>query len=208
MGAKAMSTTVARLYPSYGGALEAYNDINSHGFHRDEIDLISRDANTQESEIKDLDAEISRAGIPADKVAAYAAAIDEGKSLLVVRAAFGAAKKAIRLADEGASETDPLNAEFYVSTFATSSVQDASDISHFSLSAYLGIPLLISDATPFSRFWNLPVLLRDAAPFSSFFSWPTLSHGFTFGEPKLINNGAAFSDELRIPTLSKSQPDA
>jgi len=193
-----MSTTVARLYESYGNALEASNGLRKRGFNRDEIVLISRAANNEAGEIPDLPAEISQAGIPADDVASYVASIDGGKSLLVVRAAWGSAQKAIGIVDNhGPSDTDVGNREYYVST--------TENPANFSLSSYLGFPVLLLEAAPFSKFWNLPVLFANSAPFSSFFSFPLLSKGFTFGVPKLISNGSAFSDELKIPVLMKDK---
>jgi hypothetical protein len=203
-----MTTTVARIYQSYGAALEASNEIHSRGFRSDEIDVISKAVNTQDSQITDLTAEISRAGIPTDKVGAYAAAIDEGKSLLVVRAAWGSAKKALKIVgDHGPSEGDPLNDDFYVPTFTFASTEVSEDVSRFPFSAYFKIPLLLKDATPLSRSWGIPVLLPDTWTFSSFFSWPMLSNSFTFGAPKLVNSGTVFSDELRAPVLTKTEPE-
>ena len=199
-----MSTTVARIYESYGNALEASQELRSRGFHRDEIDLISKAANTQVGEITDIAGEISKAGVPADNVASYAATVEEGKSLLVVRAAWGAAKRAIKVVDDHGPEESVLNNEFYISELpATSNEQ----LSFFSLSAYLGIPHLLSDATPFSNFWNLPVLISNAAPFSSFFLDSTLTTGFSFGAPNLINNPTIFSDAFNFPVLLRRKSE-
>jgi hypothetical protein len=186
-----MTTTVARIYESYGNALEASNGLRHNGFNRDEIDLISRAANSEDGEIVDLSAEIAKAGIPADRVASYVASVDAGKALLVVRAAFGAARKAMTTVDNhGPIAADAGNAEYYVSM--------AQDPATFSLSAYFNLPVLLSDATPFSRFWNMPVLLSST---KAFLGLERISKGFTFGVPKLLNNGSLLSDELNIPVL-------
>jgi len=197
-----MSTTIARIYENYGNALEASHELKSRGFHRDEIDLISKAGNSEDSEITDLAGEISQAGVPADNVAAYAKAIDEGKSLLVVRAAWGAAVKALKVVDNhGPSAEASLNGEYYVTSGRQAAEAEAAF--PFSLSGFLGIPLLLNDATPFSNFWHWPVLAPASATFSSLFA--SLSKGYTFGTPTLLSNGAIFSDELGLPVLLKTE---
>ena len=49
------------------------------------------------------------------------------------------------------------------------------------------------------------MLSSDATPFSSMLTLPTLWKGFLFGIPKLLSDGALFSNELRIPVLLKSR---
>ena len=195
-----MSTTVARIYESYGNALEASNHLKTSRFHGDEIDLISKASNRSEGEAADLAGEISKAGIPKSDVAFYVEAVEGGKSLLVVRAAWGAAQKAMRIVDShDPAPADSGNREYYVST-----VEPYSAFSFFSL---LGFSMSTNEAAPLSKFWNLPVLFNNSTPFSSLLNMPTLSTGFTFGVPKLLSNGSLFSDELKIPVLLKDKAE-
>ena len=191
-----MSTTIPRIYETYGGALEAANELKTKGFRDAEISLISNASNREEGAVEDLSSEIAKAGIPADDVAAFAAVVDAGKSLLVVRAVWGAAVKAIGVVDRhGPSEAGVGRPEYYASK---------SDDPSIFFSTF-GLAMLSNDATPFSRFWNLPLLSSDPTPFSSMFTLPTLWTGFLFGIPKLLSSGTIFSDELRIPVLLKSR---
>ncbi len=191
-----MSTTISRIYETYGNALDAVNELKTKGFRDDEISLISNASNREAGPVEDISAEIAKAGIPSDDVSAFAAVVDAGKSLLVVRAVWGAAAKAIQIVDrDGRAEDGVGRKEYYASKL--------NDTSPFS--STFGLAMLWNDAAPFSRFWNLPLLTSDPTPFSSAFTLPTLWNGFLFGIPKLLSDGAIFSNELRIPLLLKSR---
>jgi len=214
-----MSTTVARIYESYGNALEASNHLKTSRFHADEIDLISKATNRPEGETADLPGEISKAGIPKGDVASYVEAVEAGKSLLVVRAAWGAAQRALRTVDShGPAEADAGNREYYVSTVEPFSLSSFFSNLGFSMSSssVSSNTVLSSEAAPFSKMFNWPVLINNASPLSTMFNMPTLSKGFTFGVPKLsndftfgvpklLNSGTVFSDKLNMPVLSKDE---
>ena len=193
-----MSTTIPRIYDSYGDALNAANELKKNRFRDDEISLISNAPNREIGGAADPAMAIADAGIPADDVAAFAAVVADGKSLLVVRAVWGAAAKAVGIVDShGPSEKGVGRREYYASSLA-----DKTDDDPFSdFTPTFGFPTLLDDAAPFSRFWNLPLLLDDSTPFSNWLTFPTLRTGYTFGEPKLIDAPDLFSRELRAPTL-------
>ena len=191
-----MSTTIPRIYETYGSALDAMNELKTKGFRKDEISLISNASNREDGPVEDIAAEIAKAGIPAGDVAAFASFVDAGKSLLVVRAVWGAAVKAIGVVDRhGPTETGVGRPEYYASNMNDPSI----------FSSTFGLAMLWNDPAPLSRFWNLPLLSSDPTPFSSMFTLPTLWNGFLFGIPKLLSSGTIFSDELRIPVLLKSR---
>ena len=191
-----MSTTIPRLSDTYGTALDAANALKARGFRADEIDLISTASNQDSGPVTEISQAIGKAGIPAGDVEAFASAVNGGKSLLVVRAVWGAAVKAIGVVDShNPTEEGVGRREYYASK--------SNDTSIFS--STFGLPMLLSDPAPFSKFWNLPMLSSDATPFSSMLTLPTLWKGFLFGIPKLLSDGALFSNELRIPVLLKSR---
>lgn len=191
-----MSTTIPRLYDTYGNALDAANALKARGFRESEFDLISTAPNREAGPVADISQEIGKAGIPAEDVGAFADAVSAGKSLLVVRAVWGAAVKAIAAVDSHNPTGEAVGRrEYYASKSNDKSI----------FSATFGLPMLLSDPAPFSKFWNLPTLSSDATPFSSMLTLPTLWSGFLFGIPKLLSDGALFSNELRIPVLLKSR---
>ena len=193
-----MSTIIPRFYDTYGNALDAVAQLRQSGYRDDEISLISTAPNREPGEETDPATAIAKAGIPRDDVAAFADVVHQGKSLLLVRAVWGAAVKAIGIVDSHAPSLTNVGRREY------SSAHLAGERSKFSLT--FGWPMLINDASPFSNFWKWPLLSSNATPFSSMFSWSTLKSGYTFGAPKLINKATLFSDELRLPTLTDKAP--
>ena len=208
-----MSTTIARVYESYGDALDASNELKTKGFRDRSIDLISKASNVSSVAAENFSTEIGSAGIPSDDVPALATAVDEGKSLLVVRAGWGMAVKAMKVT----GRHNPSDArEYYVPEFVVegSKSTTVSTSVSFLVSSWLNIPLLISGASPFSSMFGWRVLIDDAAPLSRMLNWPTLKNGFTFGEPKLkqgftfgepklSSSATVFSDALNLPVLAK-----
>lgn len=193
-----MSTIIPRIYDTYGNAVDAVNQLKRSGYRDDEISLISTAPNREPGEDIDPATAIAKAGIPKDDVAAFADVVKQGNSLLIVRAVWGAAVKAIGIVDSHA----PLSANIGRREYSTALM--AGEKSTFSLT--FGWPMLLNDASPFSNFWKWPVLSSNATPFSSMFSWSTLRSGYTFGTPKLLNKATLFSDELRLPTLVDKTP--
>jgi hypothetical protein len=87
-----MSTLITRFYEAYGDALSAVNELKRNKFG-DAVQLISlapNDAAASET----LEDRILKAGVPQADVAAFAAAVRQGHSLIVVKAVMGVALKA------------------------------------------------------------------------------------------------------------------
>jgi hypothetical protein len=192
-----MSTIIPRLYDTYGNAVEAVNDLKKGRYRDDEITLISNASNRESDVADDTATVIAKTGIPPDDAAAFAAVVDEGKSLVVVRAVFGAAARAITIVNRHS----PLNLGVGSREYSTTKPSEKSPyIMDF------GFAMLINDPAPFSNYWKLPLLLNDPAPFSKMFTWPTQWKGFVFGVPKLTSDSAPFSTWLGWPVLSKTTP--
>lgn len=193
--ARAMSTIIPRIYESYGSALDAATELKKNGYRDDEIALISNAPNREPGADEDAATAIRKAGIPAADVSPFADVVEQGKSLLVVRAVWGAAVRAIGIVGRHAPVDSAIGRrEYYVPS-------RTGDNAKFSLT--FGWPMLINDPSPFSSFWKWPLLSNNATPFSTMFSLSTLRSGYIFGTPKLIKDGALFSKELRIPVLLK-----
>ena len=186
-------TIIPRIYDTYGAALDAVAQLKKNGYRSDEISLISTAPNREPGDDTDPATAIAKAGIPKNDVAAFVDVVRQGKSLLVVRAVWGAAVKAIGIVDSHAPSVANIGRREYTTAHL------GGERAKFSLT--FGWPMLLNDASPFSNFWKWPLLSSNPTPFSSMFSWSTLKSGYTFGPPKLINKSSLFSDELRIPVL-------
>jgi hypothetical protein len=192
-----MSTIITRIYETYGAALDAATELKKNRYAESSVSLISKAANREEGTADDTVAEIVKAGIPSDNVEPFAAYVAQGKSLLIVRAVFGAAAKAIEIADR----YDPIATGVVRTSYPTEKISEIHP-----LSAMMGWPLLWNSSTPLSDFWKWPTLINNAAPFSSWLTFPTLKSGFTFGVPKLLKDPAVFSNAFHIPVLIRNRP--
>ena len=195
-----MSTLITRIYEAYGDALSAVNELKRNQFGS-AVHLISLAPNDAAASGETLEDRILKAGIPQADVAAFAAAVQQGQSLIVVNAVMGVALKATAILNAHNPRTDALESkDYYVST-----VQRGSP-----LSSILGLPVLSRDPTPFATFWNMPSLVKSATPLSNFFSIPSLwrqpsSETTLFGFPKLLRSKQTLSSWYNLPLLVNSK---
>jgi len=199
-GADVMSTLITRIYEAYGDALSAVNELKRNQFGS-AVHLISLAPNDDTAPGETLEDRIFKAGIPQADVAAFAAAVQQGQSLIVVNAVMGVALKATAILNAHNPRTDAVESkDYYVST-----VQRGSP-----LSSILGLPVLSRDPTPFATFWNMPSLVKSATPLSNFFSIPSLwrqpsSETTLFGFPKLLRSKQTLSSWYNLPLLVNSK---
>ncbi len=199
-----MTTIIPRIYESYGNALDAVAELRKNRYRSDEISLISNAPNREPGAEEEPSAAIAAAGIPADDVAAFAGVVAQGKSLLVVRAVWGAALMAIRVVDSHGPIDSGVGRREY-STVAAAKAKKTVNASPGSLfSSYFGWSMLMSDPAPFSNYFKWPVLINDSAPFSRMLGWKTLKSGYTFGKPKLTNDPSLYSKESQMRATAKS----
>jgi len=215
-----MSTLIARLYDSPADALGAVTELKSAGYVDGEVNLIAPPAVADPAN-DNVAASIEKAGVPPSDAEAFAAAVAQGKALVTVRAALGAAVGAIEILDaHGPVDATPRHSEYYSTSVA--SPNPLSDALGWSLlsddpapfSTFFGIPVLSKSAAPHSSFLGLPQLARSSsnrtrsnysAPFSAFFGLPLLIDQSTsaVGRTKLVQDGALFSHWLGLPLLTK-----
>ena len=194
-----MSTLITRIYEAYGDALGAVSELKRNQFGN-AVHLISLAPNDAAASGHTLEERILAAGVPQADVAAFAASVQQGHSLIVVHAVMGVALKATAILNahnpvKGAVESK----DYYVST-----VQRGAP-----LSSIFGLPVLLSDPTPFATFWNMPSLVKSSTPLSNFFSIPSLwrqpsSETTLFGFPKLLRSKQTLSSWYNLPLLIKS----
>jgi hypothetical protein len=220
LGDGKMSTLIARLYDSPADALGAVTELKSAGYVDGEVNLIAP-APVAGHANDNVAASIEKAGVPPGDAEAFAAAVAQGKALVTVRAALGAAVGAIEILDaHGPANATSRQSEYYSTSVA--SPNPLSDALGWSLlsddpapfSSFFGIPALSKSAAPLSPFLGLPLLARSSsnrtrsnysAPFSAFFGLPLLVHQSTtaVGRTRLIDDGAPFSHWLGLPLLTK-----
>ena len=203
-----MSTIITRMYETYGDALSAVNDLKKNRIEDGDIELFSKAPNEEavpsESAAADggMVAAITKIGVPASDAQAFAALVSQNHSLVVVQAPMGIAKKATTILDRNSPMAGAVNRKEY---YRSASEPGAP------LSSMFGWPVLITDATPFSRFWNMPAISRaTSSPLSSWLGIPTIWSGRVgdrgwFGMPKLISKDATFSSLYNLPFKTKSQ---
>ena len=182
-----MSTLITRTYEAYGDALNAVGELKKNRFG--DIHLISMAPNDAGEAGLSLEDRIIAAGVPAADASAFAKAVQQGYSIVAVRAVMGVGQKATAILNahnpmQGAVE----GKDYYVST-----VNEGTP-----LSSVLGLPVLLRDPTPFATFWNMPSLVKSSTPLSNFFSIPSLwrqpsSETTFFGIPKLIRSKQTLS---------------
>jgi len=199
-GADVMSTLITRFYEAYGDALSAVNELKRNKFGGDAVHLISLAPNDAGASGETLEERIVKAGVPAGDAAAVAASIQQGYSLIAVRAVMGVGLKATAILNAHNPVQNAVGSkDYYVST-----VDDGTP-----LSSVFGLPVLMRDPTPFATFWNMPSLVKSATPFSNWFSIPSLwrqpsSETTLFGFPKLLRSKQTLSSWYNLPLLIKS----
>jgi len=195
-----MSTLITRFYEAYGDALSAVNELKRNKFGN-AVQLISLAPNDAAESGETLEDRILRAGVPPADVAAFAAAVQQGHSLIVVKAVMGVALKATTILNAHKPIKDAVESkDYYAST-----VQQGTP-----LSSVLGWPVLLRDPTPFATFWNMPSLVKSSTPLSNFFSIPSLwrqpsSETTLFGFPKLLRSKQTLSSWYNLPLLVKTK---
>jgi len=195
-----MSTLITRIYEAYGDALSAVSELKKNRFGDSAVHLISMAPNDAGEAGLSLEDRIIAAGVPAADASSFGKAIQQGYSLVTVRAVMGVGQKATAILNAHNPMQDAVERkDYYVSTIDEGTP----------LSSFLGLPVLLRNPTPFATFWNMPSLVRSSSPLSNWFSMPTLwrqpsTETTFFGIPKLIRSKQTFSSWYNLPLLIKS----
>lgn len=177
-----MRDPIVRMYETEQQARNAARKLKDEGFPEDQIFLVTpQSGGTAEA----IAAAIMAGFVLRSHAKVYAQGIQAGRSLVVVRAAFGYTQDAIDILDS----FGPVDTGLRLPSRDSSIAWD--------------------EAAPISSAFRLPVLLRNSpAPLSRTFGMPPLSRGRTgwlaamFGE--LTGPRFAFSALLGMPLLSRN----
>ena len=195
-----MSTTITRIYDTYGNAMSAMAELKKNGFGDARVALFSNASNSGAapgSSGEGMGAALAAMGIPASDAKTYSDFVASGKSIVVSKPVFGAGARAVAIMDSH-GPTQGL--------VAKSSYTAAPQSPGTPLSSALGLPVLWPDATPFASFWKMPTLMKSGPVFSNWLTFPTLIKGdggpwFLFGAPKLVDSPTLISSMFNLPVL-------
>lgn len=203
-----------RMYETEQQALDTLARLEEDGFPGETIHLLRP---LVEGEARTLDegiAEARRAGfVHGGDGEAYRQCLALGRSLVLVRAAFGFGQDALRILEAGGPvdthllPSPSLPAEGDRAAPFSSSLQWTvlKQDSPAPLSAWLCISAL-SKTSLSDRSFGFPLLSRIATPLSSLLGLKTLSESAStaeasFGLPLLLNEAAPLSSRLGLPVL-------
>ena len=201
--------TITRLYETAQQATHAVQELKRYGFDESLINVVAHDSADRAGAVPAArDAAAAAASIMAGGVLRaealdYAVAVQQGRSLVSVRAPFGTGAVAIGVLERCGPVDDDIQRARHV-------VAGWDDAAPFS--SVLWIPALADGAAPFSRFWNLPVLTArgDNGLLSTLLALPLLTRrGSTLssklGLPLLTRRGSTLSSKLGLPLLLKGR---
>ncbi len=213
-----MTTLITRLYRALADAEAAKKALNADGCPNSAISLIYKATEAGGRPVAHDLAAIEQAGVYPSAAVIYAGHVDEGASLLVVRAPFGTALRTHDiLADFPAMDVGVSPADAYVESRPSprrSADPRATllDSDLLFLSGDLMPPALTKRGWTFSHYFGLPLLtgwmptrgalLSGRTTISSYFGLPLLTKS---QEPwsSLLKTETPLSSALGLPLLSK-----
>lgn len=185
-----MAQTIARMYANQETAAAALTALRDRGFRKDATHIIAR-PEMQEGTSPDAGTSIdpvleamTKIGVAPEHARIFAERVRHGEALVAVEAQFGTAQLATTVL-EGANPV-PV-------TVTVPEIEYSSGVNWASaapLSSALGMPVLLSDATPLSGFLKWPALKRQSASSASLASIQ-----------KQSREAAPLSSNLRLPVL-------
>jgi len=225
-----MTEIVTRIYDFQERAGEAVEALKEAGFLTEQINQVTAPGghNTgsetdQASRQETIAAAIRKGGVRREVIGIYTDAVSRGGSLVSVRALFGMTGLAIEIMDS----FGPVPVDLPVLKVEAKQWDKAAPLSSlfgipltikeipktlpadFSLSKFLGLPVLSEKAAPLSAWFGIPVLMDKAAPLSAQFNIPLVSEKSAplsdlVKLPVSLGSGASLSALLGIPlTLKK-----
>ena len=201
--------TYVRMYETEQQARDAVRKLMEAGFPDDTILLVTPGSGGTGS-IEGVSAALSAGFALGGNTSAYTQGLQRGRSLVVVRAAFGFGQEAVSILDScGPVETETLpEPEIPKKRYQAAPFSD-----------FMGFPLLSSsqagkcDAVELmsrvtmTNSFGYPLLSDKAAPLSSLFGLQILMNGGqmgnqSFGMPLLTDNTAPLSSTFGLPLLA------
>ena len=194
-----------RLYESEEAAHDAAAMLVEKGFREETILLIKASAGADEETLRYAVAEELLAG---SHLAVCARALEQGLSIVAVRAPFGRGQLAQQILHRfgpvgtdqiptvGPSDPSPISDLLGIPTLTRYVPMTELKDSHWSLSSKLGLGLLSRGATPLSSLLGLKTLTAPRRPWTR-----------SLGLPLLSRNPAPLSSLLRLKTLTAPKRD-
>jgi len=213
------------MYETEQQARDAVRKLKEDGFPEDTILLVTPGPGGMGS-VEGLSAAISAGFMVSGDAKVYVEAVERGRSLVLVRAAFGFGRAATNILDS----CDPIDSGLTGAVKAAPTSEKGAPLSSFfqwpllkrnqpaPFSDFLGIPLLSSSAackpsligemsaSTFHLSFGFRLLSDKAAPLSALFGLPTLldsaSSGFSsFGMPLLADSSVPKASTFGLPLL-------
>lgn len=178
-----MTQTIVRMYGSHDNAMSAVNELKRNRFEDNEIHVVSAEG-AHGGEGDGIVEAIMKAYVLKSQAKVYAEGVRRGGTLVVVHAPFGSALEATEILDSHS----PIDSGVPDTDHDRLTWDEAAP-----LSSTFQWPLLSSDSTPFSSFWNLPSLSRGRV-------FPALNL------PETTSPDASLSGAIGMPLLSRSAP--
>ncbi len=192
-----MRDPIVRMYEAEQQARDAVQKLKDEGFPEDQIFLVTPQSGSSAEAIA---AAIMAGFVLRSHAKIYAEGIQRGRSLVVVRAAFGHSQDAIDIL----SSFGPVDTGLRLPKEPSIAWDEAAPIS-----SALRIPVLIRNSpAPVSRTFGMPPLSRGrtgwlAAIFGELTS-PNYAFSSVFGMPLLSRNPAPLSTLFGLKTVTSS----
>jgi hypothetical protein len=188
-------TPIVRLYDTARQATDAANALRGRGFADHLINMVSGEGNAGSQE--DIAKAIMAGWVLKHEAFVYATAVQQGKSLVSIRAPFATGRRCARIMDGFGPAESPVKP----TREPLPQWDDAAP-----LSSALWWPVAVDSSAPFSATFGMATLAREAAPLSRLFCWTTKSRNPTpfssmLGLPLLAKNPAPFSSMLGLRLL-------
>ena len=205
--------TYVRMYETEQQARDAVSKLMEAGFPDDTILLVTPGSGGTTGSIEGISAALSAGFALGGNVSAYAQGVQRGRSLVVVRAAFGFGQQAVNLLDS----CDPVETETLPEPELPKKRYQAAPFSDF-----MGFPLLSSSqagkcdavelmsGVTMTNSFGYRLLSDKAAPLSSLFGLRLLMGGAdmgkeSFGMPLLMDAAAPLSSMFGLPLLTSKR---
>ena len=204
----------ARMYETEQQALDTIARLEEDGFPQEFIRLLKPIVEGQGRALEQEIAAARREGfIQGEDGAVYRQFLALGRSLVIVRAAFGFGQAAVQILEAGGPVDTHLLPSPYLPVEGDRAAPFSSSLqwtvlksdSPAPFSAWLGIEPL-ARGSMFNRSFGFPLLSRMATPLSSLLHLKTLSAqespgDSSYGLPLLLDEAAPLSSRLGLPLL-------